>query len=801
MRILYLNPNGTLGGAERALMDLMQAVRQARPDGVLDLVTGSEGDFTAAARGLGIDVRVLLFPAAFSRLGDAGAGGPAGDAVSKSSMMARLAGSTPELINYGLKLRRLLRNLTPDVIHSNGFKTHILAAWAAPRRSKLIWHVHDYVSPRPLMSRLMRAHASRCDVALANSHSVAQDLAAVCGKRLKIRTVYNAVDLERFNPRGPVLDLDALCGLPPAKDGTVRVGLVATMARWKGQEVFLRALSMLPNITGRDAGATGIRGYIIGGPIYATAGSQYSIDELRNLATGLGLNGNTGFAGHVSDPAAAMRALDVVVHASTQPEPFGLVVAEAMACGKPLIASKAGGVNEIVSENETALTHSPGDAAGLAACIARLSDDSGLREKLHCWGLAFRRRTLRPRPARAASTPNLRIPYGHSVIRVLHIVPGKLFGGVETAIITLSRFGDVCPEMATEVAVCFEDRLSDELIALGVPVHVLGKVRVRNPLTVRRARHKLRNLLCREGFDVVLCHMPWVQAIFGPVVRSEGITLAFRAHGASDGRHWIERWAARTRPDIAICVSHFVAASLEKLYPDLATEVVYNAVAPVEALSPMDRIALRAEAGASPNSIVIAQAGRMQPGKGQQVLLEALALLRELPDWQCWQIGEAQSDSEQEYLSALRQHAVRLAIKSRVHFWGQRKDVSQLLAAADIYCQPNDTFLEGMGIAFVEAMRAGLPVVTADIGAAPEVVDHTCGFLLGPGDIPATAATLEKLILDPNLRAKLASGGPPRVDTLFAPEIQIPRLYEALGKALSRKQVPTESVNELGASG
>jgi len=394
VRILYLNPNGSLGGAERALLDLMHAVRQARPEWVLELMTSGEGEFTTAARAMGMHVFVMPFPAAFSRLGDAGAGGPAGDEISRSTALARLSLVAPQLAAYAWKLRRFIREHHPAVIHSNGFKTHILAAWTAPRRCKLIWHIHDYVGSRPLMSRLMRIHARRCDAAIANSNSVARDLDSVCRGALKIHTIHNAVDLDRFNPCGPALDLDALSGLPPAPEGTLRVGLVATMARWKGHEVFLRALSMLPDITGTlradsgqaPAGATKIRGYVIGGPIYATAGSQYSIDELSELAREVRIEQRVGFTGYVSEPAAAMRALDVVVHASTQPEPFGLAVAEAMACGKPVVASSNGGVSEIISENETALCHQPDDAGAMAACIARLAADRALRKRLGAKG-------------------------------------------------------------------------------------------------------------------------------------------------------------------------------------------------------------------------------------------------------------------------------------------------------------------------------------------------------------------------------------------------------------------------------
>jgi glycosyltransferase involved in cell wall biosynthesis len=370
-----LNPTGTLGGAERALLDLMCAVRHVRPDWTLQLIVGSHGDLVAAARALGIDTDVLPLPAAARRLGDAGSGGPAGDEVSKFDLLGRLAGATPRLVAYLFRLRALLCEHQPDLVHSNGFKTHLLIPWAVPRTSKVLWHVHDYIGSRPFASRLIRAHANHCDVALANSHSVARDLDSVCLHKVKIFTVHNAVNLERFSPCGPALDLDALSGLPPLPHGTLRVGLVATMARWKGQEVFLRALSTL-------ASRFPIRGYVVGGPIYETTGSQYSLDELRSVARKLGLNGNLGFTGFLTDCAAAIRALDIVVHASTQPEPFGLVVAEAMACGKPVVAANSGGVSEITSDDETALSYRPGDAGAMAACIERLVTDRSLREQL-----------------------------------------------------------------------------------------------------------------------------------------------------------------------------------------------------------------------------------------------------------------------------------------------------------------------------------------------------------------------------------------------------------------------------------
>jgi glycosyltransferase involved in cell wall biosynthesis len=121
---------------------------------------------------------------------------------------------------------------------------------------------------------------------------------------------------------------------------------------------------------------------------------------LRALAMKLGLAERVGFTGFVSAVAPAMRALDIVVHASTEPEPFGLVIAEAMACGRAVIASAAGGATEIIEDGVDALTHRPGDVSALARLIAQLAGDAALRQRLgHAAALASAQRFARPRLA------------------------------------------------------------------------------------------------------------------------------------------------------------------------------------------------------------------------------------------------------------------------------------------------------------------------------------------------------------------------------------------------------------------
>lgn len=374
MRIVFLNPAGRLGGAERSLLDLLASLRQAKPEWLLHLIVAEPGPLIEEARSLGVEAELLAFPRRLAGLGDAwkSAGGRI---ASQLSLFPYLLGASPAAAVYALRLRKRLEALAPEMIHTNGFKMHLLGRWARPAATPLVWHIRDYVSQRRVMPGLLRLHAGRNVVAVANSRSVAQDVSRVCGEGIRVCPVYNAVNLDRFSPLGPRLDLDAAAGMVPAPAGTVRVGLVATFSLWKGHETFLKALSLLP-------ADIQVRGYIVGDAIYQTRGSQHSLDHLREMARALGLAGRVGFTGFLEDTSSVMRSLDIVVHASTHPEPFGLVILEAMACARAVVVSWAGGAAEIVSVGEDSLAHPPGDSRGLSEAIATLARDPDLRARL-----------------------------------------------------------------------------------------------------------------------------------------------------------------------------------------------------------------------------------------------------------------------------------------------------------------------------------------------------------------------------------------------------------------------------------
>lgn len=376
MRVLFLNPSGHLGGAEIALLDILASLRSAVPEWELGLISPGYGLLAEYALQLGVACQTIDFPASFARLGDAGAGGPAGDRINKLALLARMFAAVPGVAAYSNSLRRAISNFAPDVIHTNGFKMHVLGIVAKPADTPVLWHIHDYVTMRPVMSILLKRLAGRCSGAVANSHSTAQDLSSQCqGRGLRIHTVHNAVNLERFSPEGSKADLDSLAGFDAPPPGTVRIGMIATLARWKGHEIFMQALSRL-------SAEIPYRAYIIGGPVYRTTGSQCELDELRGLSVQLGIADRVAFTGYMSEPAAAMRALDIVVHASTQPEPFGLVIAEGMACGRAVIASRGGGAAEILTMGPGPIGFTTGNIAELAQAMELLASSSELRARL-----------------------------------------------------------------------------------------------------------------------------------------------------------------------------------------------------------------------------------------------------------------------------------------------------------------------------------------------------------------------------------------------------------------------------------
>ena len=370
---------------------------------------------------------------------------------------------------------------------------------------------------------------------------------------------------------------------------------------------------------------------------------------------------------------------------------------------------------------------------------------------------------------------------GRAPVRVLHLNAGNMYGGVETFLTTLASSRELCPGMESHFAFCYQGRSSQEIQAAGAPLHLLGSARISRPWTVWRARRRLKELLRKESFDLVVCHMEWTLAIFGGVVRAAGHKVTLWMHGFQAGGHWLERLAHRNNPDLAIANSRFTASEVRLRYPNTPVSVIYCAVAPPADLENLrqGRTSTRQELGVDESTIVILQAGRLEPWKGHATTLHALSQLKTGRKWICWIAGGAQTPEQEKYFADLEETANRLGVVGRVRFLGQRGDVARLMAAADIFCQPNEG-PEPFGLVFIEALWAGLPIISSALGGALEIVDESCGVLVEPADPASLAHSLDSLIDSAALRARLGQAGPGRARVLCDPASQMEKLRELI---------------------
>lgn len=354
-------------------------------------------------------------------------------------------------------------------------------------------------------------------------------------------------------------------------------------------------------------------------------------------------------------------------------------------------------------------------------------------------------------------------------MRVLHVAAGNLYGGVERILVEIARAGGGARH---EFALAFDGRLSRELDGTAARRHTIGEVRFSRPLSIWLARRRLARLVRGGAFDAVICHSPWPYALAAPALDRCPVLWA---HDAQHGDHWTERRVAARPPSLVICNSRYTASAMGTWLPEARRDVVY---APVSApVRTFPRWEMRARLGASDETSVIVIASRFERWKGHAELLRALTAVD--GNWMLWIAGGPQRPHEQEYETELRHLSAAPPLADRVRFLGERTDIANLLTAADVHCQPN-TAPEPFGVALVEALHAGLPVVTSDAGGAREIVTPDCGVLVPVGDVAALSGALSELVSNRERRAQLGAAGPDRARELCDPQRQVALLEATL---------------------
>jgi glycosyltransferase involved in cell wall biosynthesis len=276
----------------------------------------------------------------------------------------------------------------------------------------------------------------------------------------------------------------------------------------------------------------------------------------------------------------------------------------------------------------------------------------------------------------------------------------------------------------------------------------------------------LRRALRRGEVDIAHLHTgraTWLGGIAAHLARVPAITT--RRMDRRVKRNWRTRLIFGRLVERAVAISDAVGDCLrEGGVSEAILRTIPSSVDPRALEVDEERSAIRAELGLGEEECVLLTLASLVPRKGLDILLEALASLgEEASGARCLIAGEG---PEREALEA---RADRLGLGERVRFLGRRSDPARLLAACDIFVLPSRR--EGLGVAALEAMAAGRPVVASRIGGLADAVGEGCaGILVEPGDVADLARALARLFGDRDARERLGAAGPPRVAASFHPE-------------------------------
>jgi len=358
---------------------------------------------------------------------------------------------------------------------------------------------------------------------------------------------------------------------------------------------------------------------------------------------------------------------------------------------------------------------------------------------------------------------------------VLVLIKGLDIGGAERMVAEAARHWDRSRfRYIVAYALPWADALVGEIESLGGYVRCLGRSRRLSPGVARR----LRSLILDESVDLVHAHLPTMGIIARTV---SPVPVVYTEHGIASSYRLSTRIANRMtyrRNRAVIAVSRAVADSVAS-YPGPHPVVIPNAVE--VAVTPGAAREARAELGLAAADRLVVHVGNIRPGKGHQDLVRAAARLRS-PSPTIVSIGAETYPGDLERMQRLAESE---GVADRVRFLGERADARSLMAAADVYVHPST--VEAFGVALLEAMALGRPVVATAVGGVTELVkDGETGILVPPGDPDALAAGIERLLDDRDCAARLGSAAGRHASTRHGLEPMV-RAIEAVYDEVLRR--------------
>ena len=370
-RVLYIDHTAELGGGEIALRNLVRALDRERVNPTVLLF--ATGPLEEQLRNLGTMVHVMPLSASVLQ-------------TRKDSLGAASLLKVKEVAAVMLAVVRVARFIVQhqiEIVHTNSLKSDLIGGLAGRLAGRpVVWHLRDRIAADYLPPAVVKAFRLLSRIVpsyvIANSQATLQTLRLSSGRHGM--SIPSGIDLPKTATGGPNVSIvhDGLDGQttrtsPRPSHRTLRIGLVGRISRWKGQHIFLQAAAEVRKQFPQS------HFQIIGAPLF---GEEDYYKELLAMTEQLGLKDAVEFTGFRTDVREMISNLEVLVHASISGEPFGQVVIEGMAAGKPVVATRGGGIPEIVEEGKTGLLVPMGDADAMAQAICQLLADPAAAAEL-----------------------------------------------------------------------------------------------------------------------------------------------------------------------------------------------------------------------------------------------------------------------------------------------------------------------------------------------------------------------------------------------------------------------------------
>jgi glycosyltransferase involved in cell wall biosynthesis len=350
-KILFVDHSAVLGGGELSLFDIVTAYSDN-----CEVLLFADGPFREKLEAAQIRVRIATVPETVLNLRSSGGL----EALTSISGLNAIASQIVQIAKAF------------DVIHANSQKAFIVCAIARLRGSPpVVWHLRDMLTAKhfsPINRYIVTILANLCAArVLVNSHATGEAFIKVGGRKSLVRLVYNGIDAQAFRQVTPeqiqeIRQQLSIGDIP-------LIGSFSRLSFWKGQHILLEAIREIP----------GVHILLVGSALF---GEEDYVASLKKLSDSPELVGRVHWLGFRHDIPLLMKACDLVVHTSTEPEPFGRVIIEGQLAQKPVIATAAGGAIELIEDGVTGSLTPPGDVIALRAKILALLQDKTKAEQI-----------------------------------------------------------------------------------------------------------------------------------------------------------------------------------------------------------------------------------------------------------------------------------------------------------------------------------------------------------------------------------------------------------------------------------